>query len=619
MTSCFGCHLPQKANWKTTMNHFEGTELRNYASYNPQVARDEFFMLGVAPNVKGNAIATVRSSSAVLISVEDAQRRILYPQVPTIAASGMSSQLLNTHFSHAVRKTETRSCTECHLSAENDNNAWMAQLFLQGTNYVNFMGYHAYAGRESGFVAVRVTEWEEPQAVIGSNLQRMAYPDHYQAHLDRGREIAVGIQHPEPYWLGGHRIRSLQLRGEYLFTAGEEGGFRAYDVANVANKDFAEKVVTQPFSPLGHNTHVKTKFATAVALPTNNHINMSREYRPENKETGYSYRGKIQNMHETYRYAYVSDRYEGLIVIDIDTLSNWEPRDNFLNRAVTFNPEGILNGAENLTVAGTTVYVCCDRGIVAVDIDDPLEPKIIAEVGSPEVSKPTAIEVQFRYAFVTDETGLVVLDITEPRKMRAVPGARVALGDARGLYLARSYAYVAGGAEGLVIVDVENPGKPRLVQKYTADGKISDLHQVKVAMTYVSLYAYLADGKNGLHVVQLVTPEDGGRSAYGFAPEPRPKLIATYPSGSPIIAVGEGLDRDRGVDESGHQMTAFGRIGGRPLNLEEQRRFYVRDGRLYRVDNDGRVWEEGSRGELTPVKDLYPHEGTAPPDAMMKR
>jgi hypothetical protein len=83
--------------------------------------------------------------------------------------------------------------------------------------------------------------------------------------------------------------------------------------------------------------------------------------------------------------------------------------------------------------------------------------------------------------------------------------------------------------------------------------------------------------------------------------------------------VGEGLDRDRGVDESGHQMTAFGRIGGRPLNLEEQRRFYVRDGRLYRVDNDGRVWEEGSRGELTPVKDLYPHEGTAPPDAMMKR
>ena len=47
MTSCFGCHLPQEANWRTNMHHFEDKKLRNWASYNPQVARDDVFMLGV--------------------------------------------------------------------------------------------------------------------------------------------------------------------------------------------------------------------------------------------------------------------------------------------------------------------------------------------------------------------------------------------------------------------------------------------------------------------------------------------------------------------------------------------------------------------------------------------
>ena len=31
------------------------------------------------------------------------------------------------------------------------------------------------------------------------------------------------------------------------------------------------------------------------------------------------------------------------------------------------------------------------------------------------------------------------------------------IADARGLYVARTYAYVAAGAQGLVIVDVEQP------------------------------------------------------------------------------------------------------------------------------------------------------------------
>ncbi len=45
-TSCGGCHLPIEANWKTDRHRYEGGETRNYATYNPQVARDDIFMLG---------------------------------------------------------------------------------------------------------------------------------------------------------------------------------------------------------------------------------------------------------------------------------------------------------------------------------------------------------------------------------------------------------------------------------------------------------------------------------------------------------------------------------------------------------------------------------------------
>ncbi len=87
MTSCSGCHLPQEQNAKTAMQHYEGTETRNYASYNPQVIRTDAFMLGVNRPIKGRKIAPVRSSSALVISSTNQQRQRIYIQQPPIAAS----------------------------------------------------------------------------------------------------------------------------------------------------------------------------------------------------------------------------------------------------------------------------------------------------------------------------------------------------------------------------------------------------------------------------------------------------------------------------------------------------------------------------------------------------
>ena len=156
------------------------------------------------------------------------------------------------------------------------------------------------------------------------------------------------------------------------------------------------------------------------------------------------------------------------------------------------------------------------------------------------------------------------------------------------IYLARTYAYVAAGKQGLVILDIERPAEPQIDQVFNANGCIDDLNDVKLGITYVSEFAYLADGKNGLRVVQLTSPETPGNQ--GFSPRPTPTLIAGFPlpSGGHALTISKGLDRDRAVDESGNQIAVFGRVGAGPLTLEEQRRMYLHNGVPWKVSDDPR-------------------------------
>lgn len=566
-TSCAGCHLPIQANWKTERQHYEGGETRNYASYNPQVARDDMFQLGIHGSVKGSRITPVRSSSALVLSSVNINREKIYIQQPPIAASGFSSQAFAPHYPHTERKEETKTCTDCHVSRDNDNNAIMAQLLLQGTNFVNFVGYNAWLGEAAHVEAATVTEWDEPQSVIGSYLQRYAYPDWFREHQGRNLELKEAHDHSTD-----GKANCLQLRGEYLYVAEGKGGFRVYDTANIANKGASQRIVTAPFSPVGQNTAIPSKNATCMALPTNQSIAPTRNQGDLMRITN-----EEQPFHPIYHYAFITDAEEGLILVNVDTLADGEPRNNFLKRALTWNPSGLLNGARHITLGGHFAYISTPTGLVIVDLNDPLKPRHIATVAMDDVR---ASALQFRYLFVTDKTGLRVIDVTFPGKPVLQAGS-VALTDAHKVYVARTYAYVAGGSQGLVIIDVEKPTSPRLYQTFTADGKMNDVRDVVVGSTNASLYAYVADGKNGMKVLQLTSPDSQPRF-YGFSPEPKPQMIAWRKTKSDALSISKGLDRDRAVDETGNQIAVFGRIGARPFNTKEMEKLYLRP--------DGQVW-----------------------------
>ena len=566
-TSCGGCHLPIEANWKTERHHYEGGYTRNWASYNPQVARDDMFQLGRHGEIKGGAIAPVRSSSALVLSSTNANRERIYIQQPPVSAAGFSSQAFAPHYPHTERKTETKTCTDCHLSADNDNNAIMAQLMLQGTKFVDFMGFKTYVGAEGSIHAVRVTEWEEPQAVIGSYLHRYAYPDDFRKHQENGNELEVGHSHKSG------AAHCVQHRGEYLYVAEGANGMRVYDIASVANKGFSQRIITAPFSPLSHDTHIKSSNATCVVLPTTQPIHPDRNTGELMREVN-----QEQPFHPIYNYAFIVDSEEGLILTDVNTLQDGEPRNNQLTRALTWNPGGVLNGVRHLAVAGSWFYAATPRGVVVLDMDDPLAPKHVATIDLPD---PRAAQVQFRYLFVTTRDGLQTVDVSNPRSPRVVEGALLPLASAHKLTVSRTYAYVANGREGIAIIDVERPEQPKLFQMFNGGGGIVDARDVTVAATNASVYAYVADGSGGLKVVQLFSPSTQA-NFYGFSPDPRPELIASYPTRNPAISITRPLERDRAVDETGHQVAILGRIGSRPFTAEEMQRLYLNE--------DGKPW-----------------------------
>jgi hypothetical protein len=117
----------------------------------------------------------------------------------------------------------------------------------------------------------------------------------------------------------------------------------------------------------------------------------------------------------------------------------------------------------------------------------------------------------------------------------------------------------------------------------------------------------------------------------GFSPQPAPKLIATYHTHGPAVAVSRGLDRDRVADETGNQTVVFGRRGSRPFNLQEMKSFYDRPTStkspgVFQVEDvsfrDGKLWTRSGREllpKLQPITEQESPVATAHPQRLIRR
>jgi len=103
----------------------------------------------------------------------------------------------------------------------------------------------------------------------------------------------------------------------------------------------------------------------------------------------------------------------------------------------------VLKGARHLTIGGDRVYVAADAGIVILDLAEPLSPGSPPSCRFRARERPRSVPVSF-----SSPTGRVRRD-RRHEKLRAalVPASRHRPRDARRIYVARTYAYVAAAAK----------------------------------------------------------------------------------------------------------------------------------------------------------------------------
>ena len=458
--SCFGCHLPQKANKKMPQLHNEGDVTRNYVSYNFQTLRDDVFMLARDGDVTGNRIGPARSSCAIHVGSYNDNRESIYVQQQTISAEGLSGIAFSTNVPHTVARRGTakpRMCTDCHVSKQErqqrhhgpapDAGHQLRQLhrplLLGGGGRPRPGGRRgrpsATSRRRSS--AARCTAWPIPTTTASTWSADGGWSI---AHEHPGQDISDNSCHPfrKPEVLGRAGARRVPVR---RLRRGRAAGLRhrLHRRQGLLGADHHGAGVAA--GPAVLRPHARTPPPSPRRRPS----------RPTRRARTAPRTTSSRSMRCTAT-STSTDKYEGLILVGAGTLLDGNPLNNFLQRELTFNPDGILCGAAAITIVGTYAYICCDAGLVVVVAGRPEE--AAGDGGrsaTTSLKHPQAVQVQFRYAFVCDDEGIKVLDVTDL--------AQPAAGQRRCSCTRRTASTWRGptptsrpAGEGLVILDIES-------------------------------------------------------------------------------------------------------------------------------------------------------------------
>lgn len=293
-----------------------------------------------------------------------------------------------------------------------------------------------------------------------------------------------------------------------------------------------------------YNVAVDGHYAHAVAGSTGlDVLDISNPANPR-RIGGLDTPGTAFDIEVVDRYAYVADGDAGLQVIDIS------------NPAVPMRVGGADTAgiAVGISVVGRYAYVADGgAGLQVIDVGNPTAPILVGTYATPGQAI-TGVAVAGNYAYAVDyASGLLVIDVSDPTQPVRLGSYRHSLG-AASVAVSGAHAYVAWGSHGLIIVDIGSPAAPRLVGEYDitagsalrvtlADGKAylayedAGLHVIDVSnpadprragsydtsgtangVAVAGIYAYVADGANGLEVIDISRFPNAPARVGGYGP-----------------------------------------------------------------------------------------------------
>jgi hypothetical protein len=266
--------------------------------------------------------------------------------------------------------------------------------------------------------------------------------------------------------------------------------------------------------------------------------------------------GNAEDVAVSGHHAYVAAGSQGLRVIDISNPAN----------PVSVATHAITGTSKRMAVAGNVVCVALEEGgLQVIDVSNPAQPQGLVRYDRYEAVEGLMLEDTWAY-LADSKDGLQILDISHPAQPEPVSGYQLDHGYAEDVVLSGNHAYVAAGGSGLwvidvsrpdrpwrvgqldttgyaqsvfvqgqhaylaqahygsglhdalVVIDVADPANPRQVGSFSRWGSSNDFdHDVQV----VGDFAYLADGAQGLQIIDITDPT-------------RPEGVATVPTGGRV-------------------------------------------------------------------------------------
>ena len=225
--------------------------------------------------------------------------------------------------------------------------------------------------------------------------------------------------------------------------------------------------------------------------------------------------------------------YDGIGVYILDTTDPANPKLVGL-----LNTQEAGNRAVGLYSEGSIVYLAASEyGLVIIDASNTANPVIVGQYNAPDTVFNLAVQGNFIYT-ADGQNGLWIFNISNPKLPQEINF--VSIPHARAVFVSGTTAYVAAGNNGLQIVNISDKQNAFVEGILDTDGQAQSVLVVKkVVSGSENLYAFIADGTNGLVVANVTNPtapaKVGALSGFGEATR------LTY-DGSDYLYISANLD-----------------------------------------------------------------------------
>ncbi len=198
--------------------------------------------------------------------------------------------------------------------------------------------------------------------------------------------------------------------------------------------------------------------------------------------------GFANNVKVKGNYAYIAAGAAGLQVVDVT--------DRAHPRIVA--SLSLPSNANDLRIAGNTLFMAADSGLIDINITDPLHPAILGALSTPGIVWDVAVSGS-KLLIAAGSAGLKIADVSNPATPTLLGGLPIPGGTAKGVDFSGNTAVIAASGAGVVTIDITNPASPSLLGSVATPG---DARKVAVSGNA----AFIADYPASMQVVDFSNP-----------------------------------------------------------------------------------------------------------------